>query len=488
MNSRLSITTLPSSVRDPVNPTNPVNPIRKKTTSHEGKPTSMLCHSNRFPAQSLASTALALLALSPMPVIADPAALLGSGNFTNGGAGTREATQYAVLNAALLRSCRLNEYPGTYFDVNKGVATPARLDAAVLQAHKFGVTPVILFEFYGSYSPGIAKYDWNAIGHAFADRFRPNSSWWTNQGIRDFGVSLFQAVNEPDGGKGLALQDYHDALKNLADGVHSVDKDLRVIPGGFMTANSASSYTLKGFGLAISDLLNDGTLDGIDLHTYNGRWAPVRPNRHSSQHDFDAIKKACNITRNIHFYTTEFNYQRSENEDGTAPDYDLGEDAAARFFLTSIWDQLGVVDADNHPVCKLALAWNLFDLTSKEKNYGLSIQLDPWEPTRRAQILRTVAELSSGMSFDSLDPRGTGVFVLSGNQRKLWVWQDRAHYSTITGTSFEVRGIRAGSTKLEVYGWDGPRASVALQGQASYTFHDLPGDETYMFLASSGAP
>jgi hypothetical protein len=145
-----------------------------------------------------------------------------------------------------------------------------------------------------------------------------------------------------------------------------------------------------------------------------------------------------------------------------------------------------VVDANNHPVCKLALAWNLFDLTSQDKEYGLSIQPDPWQPTRRAQALQMVARLAAGMKFDSLDPRVTGVFVLSRPRKKLWVWQDRPHYSTLAGTSFEIRGIPAGCTQLQVYGWDGLRSTVPLTGQKSYTIRDLPGDETYMFLASPG--
>jgi hypothetical protein len=418
---------------------------------------------------------------------------MGSGNFLNGSAGPTQDAQYKILNGAGTRMCRFDAYPYDYWDFTNSVAKPQNFDAACKQAQSYGVTPMILFEHYGSYPAPMTLGDYNkwfAIGQAFAGRFRPNSSWWTSQGIKDFGISVFTAMNEPDiNGPYIDRTAYHDALKGLADGVHSVDSTLKVIPCGFAPANAFGDYTLGGYGTAIVDLSNDGTLDGIDLHTYSGYWTPVKSNKHSAQHDFDAVKAELGVTRDINYYCTEFNYQRTHGEGFSTSSVDIGEDAASKYLLTTIWDELGVVGSSGQGVSRLALLWNLFQ-ENGDPPYDTAQQMSPWVPTQRAKTYQMMAQLTAGMSFTALDPKTTGEFVLAGTGGTVWVWQDRANWTNHPGTSHTVSEIPAGATKLDVYGWDGLRASIALSGQDSYTVNDLPGEATYLFVAdaSGGTP
>jgi len=116
-------------------------------------------------------------------------------------------------------------------------------------------------------------------------------------GIVGWGVTTYSAINEPDVLASIPRGDYHDALAGLSDGVHSVKTELRVVPGGFATCNSAADATLRGYGPAIADLLEDGHLDGIDLHTYyHSRWFPLTRDRYfSAQGCFDRVKAALGL-------------------------------------------------------------------------------------------------------------------------------------------------------------------------------------------------
>jgi hypothetical protein len=82
----------------------------------------------------------------------------------------------------------------------------------------------------------------------------------------------------------------------------------------------------------------------------------------------------------------------------------------------------------------------------------------------------------------------TGEYVLSSATQTMWVWQDRPSWSNHHGTSYTVTGIPASTTKIDVYGWDGLRSSVALNGStATTTINNLPGNETYMFVGNAGS-
>ena len=416
---------------------------------------------------------LALLLILTPALARDPGSMFGGGNFTNGR--TDYDLQYAALRAFGGSVIRMNLYPFWYY--RNGSPSPEVVDDAVLQAYSYGVTPLLLFEYYGSYAEAgelLGGYEkWYDIGRAFAVRFGPNSEWLLSNGVENWGISVYAAMNEPDGERSIPKDEYRAALEGLADGVHSVDSSLRVIPGGFMAANARRDYTLAGYGLAIADLLNEGKLHGIDLHTYyDVQYAPMSSTYDfSAQSNFDSVKRACGITRDISFYTTEFNFKQRV----------ISEEAAARGLLTGIWDNLGVVKNDGStPATQYALAWNLF--RENYEQFGLIETLDPLVLNARGRVLQTVLQLTEGMAFEYLDPRGGGEYLLSGNGKLMWVWQNRVAWSSKRTRSYTVTGIPEGVTEIEVYNYEGLMRVVTTDGDESYRISDLPLEQTYMFL------
>jgi hypothetical protein len=439
----------------------------------------------------------AVLLLAPRPSFCDPPEISGGGNFTTGDDEKVAQSQFAALRSAGAQAIRLSVYPYNYFDGEKPVLD--KMNQQILEVYKGGVKKMLLqFEFDASYpkhgdAPNqIGDYDkWFQIGQAFAGRYSPNSAWLKSQGIIDWGITIFEAFNEPDDAPVTHMlpisgpSSYYTSLKGLADGVHSVDPKLAVIPGGFAKPDMSRDFTMQGYGPALAPLWNDGTLDGIDLHIYNDiKYAPIIGTDGSPTPDFapqvlfDEVKKACHITRDINFYTTEYNFKA--NEQG------IDEDLAAKRLLTCIWANLGVVKNDGKtPATQLALVWNLFNTTEKDKTYGVNSLLDPWTPTARGKTFQMVMSLTAGMNFTSLDPKGRGEFVLEGQGKKLWIWQNYQHWTNVPGSSFSVTDIPGTATKLDVYDWSGLQKSYPLSAQNTYTVTDLKPNETFMFLASS---
>ncbi len=455
-------------------------------------PTAVTIFTTRLFTSIAALVATLILIAIPLHAQTDPRSIMGSGNFENGngdgGTGATAADQYNALTILGAKMSRMNIYPDHYW--NGSAATPTAVQSGILQAHTNGNTPMILFEYYTNLG-ALGDYNkWYAIGRDFATQFRPNSPWLTSQGVTGWGISVYGAINEPDNANAIpktGAGSYYDALKGLADGVHSVDPTLKVIPGGFMSENAFQDHTLRGYGPAIAPLLNDGTLDGIDLHTYNDiSFAPIVKSDGSNsfdwspQSDFDSVKSASGITRDINFYSTEFNF-KDESSQG------IDENLAAKRFLTCIWANLGVVKNDGHTgATGFAFPWNIFHTASQDAVYGLNTQLNPWTPRARGVTLQLVLDQSAGMDFVSRDPKGRGEFILNGNNKKMWVWQNYSTWSNIAGTSYNVTGIPAGATTLTVYGWDGQRgAPIQLSGQTSYNVTGLATNETFMFVANA---
>ena len=432
--------------------------------------------------------ALLLVSLAPASW-ADIPALLGSGNISVSETGSVAAAKYAILSRTRSRLCRFNVYPNDYYQ--GGDTSPELLDEAMLQAQRSGITPVLLFEHDDNTHPVGDYHKWYAIGWQFANRFRPNSPWWQQHGVTNFGVTLYQAFNEPDivayrqPNLKLDLNEYHDAMQGLADGVHAVQASLKVVPGGYGTPNAYGTvvgYGAMGYGRALQDLFNNGALDGVNIHTYfHNRWAPlVGTYTNSAQYKFDQFKQVAGITRDINFYCAEYNYSRRISDDPVIYEQDsvLGER-----FLTGLWDVLGVVHADGKSATRAALVWGLIDTESAFDKYGFSEQLNPWIPSARGQVYELVTRLTQGLNFTSLDPKRSGVYVLSGTNKKLWVWQDRAAWTNKPGTSFTLTNIPVNTTRIEVYGWDGLRKTVSVAATERSKTISVPGNETYMFLA-----
>lgn len=416
-----------------------------------------------------------------------PGALVGTGNFDNASVNKEAEMKFQLLKTVGGTRCRVNVYPSVYLVNNDWERpNPACMDAIMQTAHRYGVTPMILFEFYANYeTKGTLKLgayaQWVRLGKAFAEHCRANGTWGQEHGVKDWGITIYTAFNEPDGGDFKAggasgPTRYVAALKGLADGVHSAEASLKVLPGGFLSPNAFQDWTLRGLGPALAPLWNDGTLDGIDLHTYyDVQYAPMEKTyERSAQNNFDQVKKVCGITRDIHFYATEFNYKKRL----------VDEDQAAKGFLTGIWDNLGVVKNDGTTGATVfAFPWNLFNDAHQDVEFGMRFSFEPLSLSKRGQVLQRVLQLTRGMAFQSRDPRGKGEYVLSGAGKKLWVWQNRVGWTNHPGTTYTVTGIPKKMTNLEVYGWDGLRKTMPLSGEGSVTVQDLPGEETYLFLA-----
>jgi hypothetical protein len=404
-------------------------------------------------------------------------ARIGGGNLVTHLAGHPELTQlYAALHGVGATMGRMDSYGWRTLDRKP---TPHDFDAGMLQAHQNAITPIILLEYDGSYQtldppqPIGPYHDWFAAGQAMARRFRPNGEWGKEHGIADWGATVFTAINEPDVLQSIPRQDYHDALAGLADGVHSIDPALKVVPGGFATCNSHLDASLGGYGPAIADLLEDGRLDGIDLHTYyNARWYPMtKGSEFSAQTCFDRIKQAMGLKRDIKFYSTEFNVARV----GDWEDPHL----AAKLFLSAFWDQVSVVGNDGKtPAMALAFPWNLGDTVRVDgPAYAMAATENPWSPDSRSIVLRMVLRLAGDMTIKSIDkPRG--LTTLAGPDGELIVWQNLPGWTDSPGRSLELE-LPGWAHTIEVWGWDGLRRSVAVTG-GHFVLDGLEENETTM--------
>ncbi|EJW11497.1 hypothetical protein A33M_3110 [Rhodovulum sp. PH10] len=399
---------------------------------------------------------------------------VGGGNIVSHLVGRETAQLYAALNGIGAKLGRMDSYG--WRDLSRKPA-PRDFDAAMREAYMHGITPIMLLEYEGSYQTldppqPIGSYaDWYAAGRAMAKRFRPDGDWGRENGIENFGVTVFTAINEPDVQATIPKDAYHDALAGLADGVHSIDKTLRVVPGGFATCNSHGDATLRGYGPAIADLLADGRLDGIDLHTYyNARWFPLtRGQEFSAQSCFDRVKAAMKISRDVNFYATEFNVARD--------DAWSDETLAAKLFLTAFWDNVGVAGANGRPATVLASPWNLADTGRIEgPAYAMAAREAPWAPDARARVLAMVLKLAGDKRITSLD-RVRGLVTLEDDDGIVIAWQNLPGWTDRPGKELRIE-LPAWAQRAEVWGFDGPRETVPVHGGDNVI--ELPANETIM--------
>lgn len=407
------------------------------------------------------------------PGAGDVPGMLGGGNIRV----PPRAEQFETLARIGAGMCRIPIHPNDYF--RDGRPSPERIDQAVLMAHRHGITPMLLFEYYTRFHGELGDgARWRDIGRAFAARFRPGSEWLKSEGVEDWGITVYTAINEPmwkdNNPTPIPVDQYVAALEGLARGVHSVDAGLLVGPGGFQEVPLFQNR--NPYAKAVAPLLNDGTLQGIDIHRYwDVQWVPMQgTNRFSLQSQFDQVKRDLGITADIAFWCTEFNFKKRL----------VDEEEAARGLLTAVWDAVGIVGNDGQPVAQFVLPWNIFHLAEKDPPYGMARSDDPWTPTARGEVLVLVCRLSKGLRWVSLDPRGEGLFVLEGEGRRLWVWQNRTGWTRRPGVAIMLAGIPAEAGRLEIYAWDGLRRTVALAGQATMQLDDLPTEQTLMFLAT----
>jgi len=456
-----------------------------------------------------AATAAAPRAAAPAPPPFPPppfagAAALGGGNVgTNGATDAGVRAQLAALSAGGAGGgCRTNLYPGAYIKDGKDwdSPTPQSLDAFMALALAANVTPVVLFEYYApdflNASGFGSRAQWRALGAAFAAHLRPGGTWAAAAGApAGFGITDFTAINEPDGGTGFLAggqpgpDAYAAALAGLGEGVHSVAPGLRAFPGGFMSANAFDDVTLRGLAAKLGPLWSNGTLDGLDLHTYfDVQYAPMEgTHARSAQANFDGVLRAAGVApagSGVLFTSTEFNYkERLESEQ-----------YSAQGLFTAVFDGVGVVDGANAPVALRVFPWNVFDTNASDADYGMAASLAPYVPTPRgcAWLLAVaLLRLGGGWAVRSADPRGTGVLELESGEGDaaalLVVWQDRRGWTSLPTfpASFTVQGIPAAATSLQVLGYGGQRgATVPLApGQGSATVSGLEENNTWAFLS-----
>lgn len=403
---------------------------------------------------------------------ADPAERLGGGNISLRG----DDAKLNVLEQLGAGMCRIPIDPRAYWNGER--ATPEKADRVVLSAYRHRITPVFLLEYYTRWHGELGGYDkWLAIGRAFARRFRPGSEWLKSQGAGDWGVTFYSAVNEPmwrdNNPTPIKPADYARALEGLADGVHAVDASLKVSPGGYQEVPLFQDR--NPYVKAVAPLYNQGKLHALDVHRYwDVQYVPMHKGfRHSLQAQFDQVKRSAGITGDIHFCTTEMNFKKRE----------VTEEEAARGFLTALWDALTVTGNEDQRVSEFVLPWNIFHTAERDPHYGLCKRLSPWSPTARGQVLQLVCRLTRDMEIMSCDPKGTGITILEGRGRKLWVWQNRPGWSTQSGSQFTLTDLPPPTAKIEVYGWNGRRRTLQRKRQSAVKLTDLPTEETLMFLA-----
>jgi hypothetical protein len=403
---------------------------------------------------------------------------LGGGNLDAGRDLAGAEAKLKALNAVGAGICRVPVSQNDYWGGSPAAPHPERLDQLVLLAHKHGITPMLLFEYYTRWNGELGgREKWEQIGRAFAGRFRPNSEWLRGQGIRDWGISFYSAINEPEWKDNnptpIPPEAYAAALEGLADGVHAVDAGLKVSPGGFQEVPLFQKR--DPYVKAVAGLYNQGKLFALDIHRYwDVQYVPMAGStRFSLQSQFDEVKRDAGITADIAFYTTEMNFKKRL----------VSEEQAAAGLLTALWDALGVVGSKGQRVNQFVMPWNLFNTPAQDAEYGMAVQLSPWTPTARGKVVRLVGELARGMRYLSCDPKGKGEFVLVGDGRKLWVWQDRKGWTPQPGESYTVTGIPKAAKTLAVHGWDGLLKTIPLAGRSSVKVDGLRLEETWMFLA-----
>jgi hypothetical protein len=400
--------------------------------------------------------------------------MIGGGNIDLKG----DAAKLAVLQSLGAGCCRVPASASEYW--NNGKPLPERFDAVVLAAHEHGVTPMFLFEYYTRWNAELGGAEkWHAIGRAFAGRFCPNSAWLREQKIKDWGITTYTAFNEPmwqeNNPTPIPPDQYAIALEGLADGVHSIDAKLCVNPGGFQEVPLFQNR--DPYIKAVAPLYNSGKLCAIDIHRYwDVQYVPMSHGfDFSLQHQFEQVKRNAGITADVKFCTTEMNFKKRG----------VSEEEAAAGFLTALWDALTVVGNDGQRLSQFVMPWNIFNPASKDVEYGLTTSpLPSWMPTARGKVLAMVCELTRGMDIKSVDPKRSGVTVLEGGGRKLWVWQNRPGWSKLAGTNFTITDIPARTTTVEIYGWDGLRKTESPGGETKLTIVDLPASETLLFVAT----
>jgi hypothetical protein len=416
--------------------------------------------------------------------------VVGGGNFHTDWHTTNQFRYQDLLNLHC-SWVRLSLNPnGEYWVSGAPNPTHANTSAEIVYTLQQGLNVYVIFEFYENYPTGSGyparNYnDWFALGSAFAARFKPNSSFLVSQGITGKGVQHWSAINEPDGPghdtAGMTYAQYHAMLEGLADGVHSQDATAKVYPAGYLSPNRDTNYTGNGFLSTVADLINDGTLAGFDLHTYQNQYAPIGANyAHCAQHDFDACISACGVTRaDIDLVITEWNV-------GGEPYATSGGYDVELWFLQAFFNNLGLVRPNGTLATGVRLPWNFWNYGAQRELWFAS-QNNPRVEKEMGITFHWLMNILHNMSFTFADPRGTGVYKLKGGGKSAWVFQNNSSsWSSLFGSTFTISDIPAATTQVQVYDGNGliTTVSVPTLRIPQHTF-STPTGKSYLFIANA---
>ena len=72
--------------------------------------------------------------------------------------------------------------------------------------------------------------------------------------------------------------------------------------------------------------------------------------------------------------------------------------------------------------------------------------------------------------------------LLQGDDKTIWVWQDRKSWTDRPGSNFTIEQVPKGIETIEVHTYEGPKARIQVKGQTRIQIKDLAPEQTYMFV------
>ncbi len=412
---------------------------------------------------------------------------MGSCDFTGEPVSTNSFNASESIQAAGLNYTRIGVAKEDYL-VND-IVTPQAIDEIVLLLYKEGIKPMLLIEHNPDNGLLGSEQKWFDIGAAFAERFRPNSTFLTQNNISNWGITEYQAINEPLFGNvtNFPVTDYLAATKGFADGVHSVDVTLQVSPGGLQEVPLFTNTNPYMTGIAT--MLNNGTLNAVDIHRYYDRNQPAYSlidKVASHQGLIEKIKSDHGITADFRVWSTEYNARGGSDQDN------------AKDFVTATWDILTVRGSDDNIYSDFALAFRTYLPVSSNANLGMAVSDFPFLGNPKGVAHQMMANITKGFKMVDAD-EAAGVDILqAGNGDKMWVFHNRNGWSNQTGATFDITDIPGTATVIEAYRYDSWDPTIGSTGApapfetqtvsgSTAQFTGLATGETYMFIAKAAA-
>ncbi len=418
--------------------------------------------------------------------------IMGTCDFNGGLANTNAFNASESIQAAGLQYTRIGIEPGLYLE--NGQVKPESIDEIVLLLHAEGINPMLLIEHNPDNGALGSEQKWFNIGTAFAERFRPNSAFLLQNGITNWGITRYSAINEPLFGLAGAdvpanlhfpVADYLAATRGFANGVHSVSTNLQVAPGGLQEVPLFRSFNPYMTGIA--GMLNDNTLNALDIHRYYDRNQPeftLVGKVASHQGLIDKVKSDYGINADFNVWSTEYNARGAGSDAENAKD-----------FVTATWDLLTVRGNDGNIVSDFALAFRTYLPVSSNVNLGMAESSFPFLGNAKGIAHQMMANITKGFKIiDANEDLGVDILT-SESGDKMWVFHNRDGWSNQVGNSFDINDLPNSTNILEIYRYNSwnpligstgapdPARTIDISGMSSILVDGLETGETYMFIA-----